>query len=141
MPCIKTVLSILKLNCTKYMFVHVNIESSYLCLLVSFFSRMYATTVFICSYVTPIFACMFFWLPVCLLPYLSNCLFIFWLLNSYIQWINQKPSTNKFWLSKSEIQWINQKIGTNYCKRIMIYFAEIFLLQHNYWTRKINDSI
>ena len=33
------------------------------------------------------------------------------------------------------------KIGANDCTRIMIYFAEIFVLQHTYQTRTINKLI
>ena len=61
-------LEIIKLVRTKDLFGHFNVESSYLCLLVSLPSRVYTPTVpshiynpsvLICSYVPPIFACMF----------------------------------------------------------------------------------
>ena len=66
-PCIETVLAIVKLVRTKDMFGYLNVESSYLCLLVYFPSRIYTLTlssliytpyIIIHSYVPPIFACM-----------------------------------------------------------------------------------
>ena len=64
-PRIETVLAILKLVCTKYMFGHSNVDSSYLCLLIYLPSRIYTPSVLIHSYIPPIFACIFVLLPVC----------------------------------------------------------------------------
>ena len=97
-PHIETFLTITKLVRTKDIFGHSDVESSYLCLLVYVPSRVYNPTVPFCiynpfviirPYVPPIFACMFFFLPLCLLPYLSTQTTLEWVCKKQIKFYLQ----------------------------------------------------